>query len=972
MPKKLYLLDGMALTYRAYFSMIRNPLTNSKGMNTSAIFGFINSIDKILKDEDVDYIGVAFDTEQPTFRHKLYKEYKATREAMPDDLVPQIDKIKEIIVAYNIPMIELPGYEADDIIGTLAKRAEKENVWTFMVTPDKDFMQLVNKNIRIFKPAKGSSTEVEIVGIEEVKQRFGVPPENIIDVLALMGDAVDNVPGVKGVGEKTATLLIQEYKSLEGVYKNIDKIIKPKLKENLLYYKKVAFLSKTLVTIDTNIPIDLDFHKLTYTEKNVALLEKIFTELEFRSLLRKLLGSEQVINIKAVSVEEEKEEPEISIPKLEEINSFPHKYYTIKREDELKKLVNELKREDEFAFDTETTSEDPMNAELVGISISYNEAEAFYIPILFKEKFSRRDGFPDIDLFGTKINKSSPKGATCKATDPNLPDIELKSALEILKPVLESKSIRKIGQNIKYDMLVMRNYGIEMENIGFDTMIAAYVLKPESIYNMDYLSEVYLNYKCVPISDLIRRASCPCGGGLPMTMDLVPYQKTSDYAAEDADVTFRLYHRIEYELKKISLDALCTDIEFPLIEVLTDMEYTGVKVDIEMLNKLNIDFQKFELKLEKDIYDIAGEIFNLNSPKQLSEILFNKLKLAPTKKIKTGFSTDTSVLEELRNEHPIASLLLDFRLVNKLRTTYTEGLLKILNNKSPLPRRGNLWGKTGRIHTSYNQTVAATGRLSSANPNLQNIPIRTTLGRELRKAFIPSKKGNIMLSADYSQIELRILAHLAGDENMIKAFERKHDIHRETAAKIFKVKPEQVDSNMRRKAKEVNFGIIYGIQAFGLSSRLNIDQNEAREIIGTYFGTYTKINDWLEETKKFAREKGYTQTLVGRRRYLQNINNKNSIVRQRDERIAVNMPVQGSAADLIKIAMINIYNELKKLKLKSKMILQVHDELVFDCVEDEFEEIKKIVENKMKRALKLDVPIEVDLGYGFNWFDAHN
>lgn len=945
MPKKLYLLDGMALTYRAYFSMIRTPLMNSKGMNTSAIYGFINTINKLLQDESPDYIGVAFDTEEPTFRHKMFKEYKATREAMPDDLIPQIDKIKEVIGAYNIPMIELHGYEADDIIGTLVKIAEREGVWSFMVTPDKDFMQLVSKNVRIYKPARGGGSskqsDVEILGIDEVKERFGVPPDKVVDVLALMGDKVDNVPGVKGIGEKTAAILIQEYGSLEELYQNVDKIAKPKLKENLITYKEDAFLSKKLVTIDTNVPVKIDFHKLTASEKNVALLEKLFSELEFKSLLKKLQVVEQEINIQAVHVEEENK---ISVPsqsKAEDIKTFPHKYFTIKKADDLKKLVNILKKEEEFTFSTQTTSDDPLNAELTSVSFAYNEGEAFYVPILYKEK-------SETDLFGAKLEKSS------KGTSEQLPEIEAGEALDIIKPLLENKNIRKIGQNIKYDMIVMKSHGINLENIGFDTMIAAYILNPESSYKLDYLSELYLNYNCIPFANLAGTEK-----NSPKTFDILPYQQASEYASEETDVTLRLYHRIEYELKKISLDSLCTEIEFPLIDVLADMEYTGVKVDKEMLNKLNIDFLKEEQRLEKNIWKDAGEEFNLNSPKQLSEILFNKLKLAPSKKIKTGYSTDTSVLEDLKDRHPIAEKLLEYRVVNKLRTTYTEGLLKIINRK------------TGRIHTSYNQTVAATGRLSSANPNLQNIPIRTEIGRELRKAFIPSKKGNIILSADYSQIELRILAHLAGDENMKKAFEKKHDIHRETASKIFKVKPEMVDSNMRRKAKEVNFGIIYGIQAFGLAGRLNIDQNEAREIIHAYFGTYTKISNWIEGTKKFAREKGYTETLTGRRRYLQNINNKNSVVRQRDERIAINMPVQGAAADLIKIAMINIQNEFKKLKLKSKMILQVHDELVFDCEKEEFDEVKKIVENKMKRALKLEVPIDVDTGEGENWFDAH-
>jgi len=940
MAKRLFLLDGMALTYRAYFSMIRTPLINSKGMNTSAIFGFINSLNKILQDEKPDYIGVAFDTEEPTFRHKMYKEYKGTREAMPDDLVPQISKIKEVISAYNIPMIEKHGYEADDVIGTLVKRAEKEGIWSFMVTPDKDFMQLVNNSIRIYKPARSSGgskvSDVEVIGIEEVKERFGVPPEKVIDILSLMGDKVDNVPGVKGVGEKTAVYLINEFGSLDGLYKNIDKITKPKLKENLIAHKEDAYLSKELTTIDTNIPIEIDVHQLTASGKNAALLEKLFIEYEFKSLLKKLQSTEQSISIQAVSVEQGQSITESPQSVFEDIKTLPHKYYTIKTNEDFKKLIKKLKSVDEFAFDTETTSEDPLLCELVGLSFSYNEAEAFYVPILFKEK-------ADTDLFGKPLNANKDEG---------LPSVDLDLVLDELKPVLENKSIRKIGQNIKYDMLVMMKYGITIQNIGFDTMVAAYVLKPETTYKMDYLSEAYLKYRCVPISDLI-------GSGKDITMDKVPYKQASEYAAEDADVTLRLYHKIEYELKKISLDNLCNEIEFPLIEVLADMEYTGVVVDEDFLKEMNKDLISIEMKLEKEVWKEAGQEFNVNSTKQLSDILFNKLKLLPTKKIKTGFSTDIRVLEELKGKHPIAAVLLDYRTVNKLRTTYTEGLLKIINKN------------TGKVHTSFNQTVAATGRLSSANPNLQNIPIRTDIGRNLRKAFVPVKKGNLILSADYSQIELRIMAHLANDENMIKAFERKHDIHRETAAKIFRVKPDKVDPNMRRKAKEVNFGIIYGIQAFGLASRLNIEQNEAREIIQAYFREYPSINLWLDKTKKFAHEKGFTETLAGRRRYLPNINNKNAVVRQRDERIATNMPVQGTAADMIKIAMINIFDEFKKEKLKSKMILQVHDELVFDCDKDEANEVEKIVINKMKRAVKLDVPIDVDVGIGESWFDAH-
>ncbi|MCC6865397.1 MAG: DNA polymerase I [Ignavibacteria bacterium] len=951
MVKKLFLLDGMALAYRAYFSMIRNPLISSYGMNTSAIYGFINTLNKLIDDEKPDFIAVAFDTSEPTFRHKKYPDYKATREAMPDDLRPQIDKIKEVISAYNIPMIEQHGFEADDIIGTLVKRAEKEGVMSFMVTSDKDYMQLVNKNIKMYKPARSMQgqkvSDVEIIDSAAVKEKFGVGPESVIDILALMGDKVDNIPGIKGIGEKTASALIQTYGSLDNLYKNIEKITKPKLKENLITYKSDAFLSRELATIHCDMPLKIDFHKLTYSEKNVSLLEKLFTELEFKSLLKKLIGStEQSVSIQAVAIEEPTllEKPPSFKSSLQDINSFQHKYYTIKTNDEFKRLCKKLKKTDEFSFDTETTSEDPMNAELVGLSFSFDEAEAFYVPILFNEN-------AETDLFG----KIAEEKKNTDFKNEKLPNIDLETALTDLKPVLEDKKIGKIGQNIKYDMMVMKNYGLELKNPSFDTMLAAYVLKPESNYKMDNLSEQYLNYKCVPITQLIGSGKA----NTQITMDKVPFKQASDYAAEDADVTLRLYHRLEYELKKISLDNLCKEIEFPLVEVLADMEFTGVRVDTNILGEINEELKKAEKRLEKEIYQQAGIQFNINSTKQLADVLFNKLQLEAKRKIKTGYSTDTKVLEELRNEHPIALKLLDYRTVTKLRSTYTEGLLEIINKK------------TGKIHTSYNQTVAATGRLSSANPNLQNIPIRTDIGRSLRKAFLPNKKGNILLSADYSQIELRIMAHLSGDENMIKAFERKHDIHRETASRIFKVKPDAVDPNMRRKAKEVNFGIIYGIQAFGLAQRLNIDQREARDIISTYFTNFPTINNWLEKTKEFARSKGYTETLAGRRRYLPNINNKNSVVRQRDERIAINMPVQGTAADMIKIAMIDIFNEFNKRKLKSKMILQVHDELVFDCEKSELDTVKKIVRNKMKNAIKMNVPIEVETGEGVNWFEAH-
>lgn len=947
MAERFFILDGMALVYRAYFSMIRTPLINSKGVNTSAIFGFINTLNKIISDEKPEYIGVAFDTEEPTFRHQMYKEYKGTREAMPDDLVPQIGKIKEVIMAYNIPLIEMHGFEADDIIGTLARIAEEKKILTYIVSPDKDLMQLVTKYVTMYKPARsllGSKvTEIEFINEDKVVERYGVKPDKVIDVFALIGDKVDNVPGVKGIGEKTAVVLLSEYGSLDELYKNVDKIAKPKLKENLITHKKDAYLSRELVTIDKNIPIKIDFAELKAQDKNLSLLEKLLREFEFKSLLKKLITQdEQTISIKAVSTEAAVEEPEPEPSSLNDIKTTEHKYYIIKKPDELKKLVKKLKTVDEFSFDTETTDENPILSRLVGMSFCYNEHEAFYIPVLFAEK-------QELDLFGNPVDK---KADTSKEV---LPVLTIDEIIKEIKPVLENKNIRKIGHNIKYDILVMKKYGVNLENVGFDSMIGAYILNPESQYKMDFLSEVYLNYHCIPISDLISNKP-----PLPATMDLVPFKQAAEYAAEDADITLQLYHRVEYELKKIRLDKLCYEVEFPLIEVLADMEFHGVRVDEKILNQMNTDLAAEEKRLEKEIYNAAGETFNINSPKQLSDILFDKLKLPPSRKGKTFFSTDINVLEELKHKHKIVDFLLEFRTVNKIRTTYTEGLLKIINKE------------TGKVHTSFNQYVAATGRLSSANPNLQNIPIRTETGKNIRKAFLPAEKNCVILSADYSQIELRIMAHLSNDENMINAFEKKRDIHKETASRIFKVKPKNVDANMRRKAKEVNFGLIYGIQAFGLASRLDIDQKEAREIIERYFREFPSINTWLEKTKQFARDKGYTETIIGRRRYLQNINNKNSVVRQRDERVAINMPVQGTAADMIKIAMINIHNELKKEKLKSKMILQVHDELVFECPLEEPEELERIVINKMKHALKLNVPIEVDVGKGKSWFEAHD
>jgi DNA polymerase-1 len=959
MSEKLFLIDAMAMIYRAYFAMISNPLITKSGHNVSAVYGFVNSLIKIIEDEKPDHIAVCFDTDKPTFRHKEYPKYKAQRDEIPTDMPMQIWKTKDVINAYNIPVLELDGYEADDIIGTLVKQAEKEGVYSFMVTPDKDYMQLVTEKTVMYKPARGSfrgATDVEIVDIKGVEKKFGVEPTKVIEVLGLMGDQSDNVPGVKGVGEVTAGKLIREYGSIENIYANIDKMKQSSMKDKLIQYKNDALLSKRLVTIKTDVPIHKNFHDLFIKQIDYKKLISLFEELEFKSFIKKytpFITSGKLIPEKPkddldISILGEKiggENLVVNIPEtvktLKRIKDVKHQYFTIKNNDEYLRLIKKLHEEELICFDTETTGLDTFNTKLVGMSFSYQEGMAFYIPVFGDI------GNPtvDEDLFGskTKEQKDAPVG------------VEVNFAIEKIKPLLENKKIKITGQNVKFDYLVMRSYGIEIENINFDTQIAGYILDPEGgDHKMDTLSEKYLNYTPIHIGELIG------SGKEEITMDKVPIPLISEYAAEDADITLQLFHRLRYELQKINLYKLCDEIEFPLIKVLAEMQWEGIRIDQKILKNIDSELAVFIKDFEKQIYNAAEEEFNINSPKQLAHILFEKLQLKPTKKTKTGFSTDVRVLEELKNQHEIAPLLVEYRMLSKLKSTYTEGLAKSINPK------------TGNIHTSYIQIIAATGRLSSVNPNLQNIPIRSDAGRSIRKAFIPREKDNYILSADYSQIELRIMAHYSNDENMINAFKRDHDIHTETALKVFNVQSKKdVTKNMRRKAKEVNFGIIYGIGAFGLANRLEMRNSEAKAIIDRYFEKYPKVRDYMDKTKKFARDNGYVQTLMGRRRYLKQINNQNAAARAEDERAAINMPIQGTAADMIKIAMINIFEDFRKNKLKSKMLLQVHDELVFEVFKDELEEVKKIVTRNMKNAIKLNVPIEVDIGYGKNWFDAH-
>ncbi|MCB0728585.1 MAG: DNA polymerase I [Ignavibacteriae bacterium] len=967
MSEKLFLFDAMAMIYRAYFAMISNPLINSKGKNTSAVFGFTNSLIKILDDEKPDHIAVCFDTASPTFRHKEYPLYKAQRQEIPSDMPWQIDKVKEVVKAFNIPMIELDGYEADDIIGTLVKQAEKENVLSYMVTPDKDYMQLVSDKVFMYKPARnlyGSKmSEVDIIDIEGVKKKFGVTPDKVIEVLGLMGDTSDNIPGIKGVGEKTATSLIQEFGSIENLYNNIDKITKPKLKENILTHKDEALLSYRLVTINTKVPLDINFHNLNKQEADNNNLAALFEDLEFKTLTRKFSkddngnGNEDDAKKETVKTKPNIKPDSIKVnitpekKKIQTIKDVEHEYIIIKANEDYLRFIKKLSSEPIVCFDTETDGLDSMNCNLVGMSFAFQEKVAYYIPVFGKVagRTSGKSGIKEErSLFDDQPSDSA------KGKKKNETGIEINFALEKIKPVLESKKIKYVGQNIKYDYLVMRNYGIEMQNIYFDTLIGAFIYQPDGAHDMDSISEKYLGYKPVSIKELIGK------GKDQISMDKVDVDIAGEYAAEDADITLQLFHRIKYELGKIDMLKLCEEIEFPLIKVLAEMEFTGFKIDEKILAIINKETEKLIKEYEAKIYKAAGEEFNINSTQQLADILFKKLNLTPVRKTKTGYSTDVKVLEELKYQHEIASFLVDYRILTKLKSTYLDGLKKAINPK------------TKRVHTVFNQIAAATGRISSNNPNLQNIPIRTEVGRSLRKAFVPENNSYVILSADYSQIELRIMAHYADDENMINAFKRNHDIHTETSMRIFNLKSKNdVTAGMRRKAKEVNFGIIYGIGAFGLANRLEIKNSEAKDIIERYFREYPKVRDYMERTKQFAHEHGYVETLKGRRRYLSQINNQNAAARAEDERAAINMPIQGTAADMIKIAMTDIYNEFVKNKFESKMLLQVHDELVFEVKKTELEKVKKIVISKMKNALKLNVPIEVEVGTGENWFEAH-
>jgi DNA polymerase I len=904
-PEKLFLFDGMALAYRAYFAFINRPLINSKGENTSAIFGFVNFLNKVIDDEHPDHIAVVFDTKEPTFRHIKYPQYKATREKMPDDMSSQMEKLKDVVRAYNIPLLEVPGFEADDIMGTLARRAEKEGVLTYLVTGDKDFMQLISPLIKMYRPGK-MGNDLEIVAENEVAEKFGVVPEHVIDVLALTGDKSDNVPGVPGIGEKTAIPLIQRFGSLDEVYRHLEEIEQKGTREKLATHKDLAFLSKELVTIHTEVPLDINFHTLRAAKRDIEKLTELFTALEFRTLARKLRETVQ-------------EDPALSFEAPQPLSDYTtdqHRYTVISNESDLITLCTTLVRQPIFCIDTETTSTDAMTAELVAISLAFTEREAYFIPV--------GNG-----------------------------GIQLPLLVHQLGPVLANPSIKKIGQNIKYDALVLARHGMRIEGMHFDTMVASYVIRQDGKHNLDALAEDYLSYKMISYDDLTGT------GKSRVDIRQVPLERLATYAAEDADFTLRLYPVLQEKIGKQSMLQLCDEIEFPLIPVLTDMELTGIRLDIPFLADMSKELERQLDRLVRQIYEQAGEEFNINSTQQLGTILFEKLKLPTVRKTKTGFSTDVQVLESLRLTHPIIEMMLEYRTLAKLKSTYVDALPKLIHPD------------TGRIHTSFNQTIAATGRLSSSDPNLQNIPIRTDMGREIRKAFIPGNDSMLIMSADYSQIELRVMAHMSADPGLQEAFRNGEDIHASTAAKVFGVAQSDITREMRRKAKEVNFGIMYGIGPYGLATRLEISQSEAKEIIDRYFVRFPKVSQFIRETKDSARQRGYVETMAGRRRYLPNINNKNRTVREFEERAAINMPIQGTAADMIKRAMIQIHRRTADSALQSKMLLQVHDELVFEVLLSEEQKMRNLVADCMKTTQPLSVPLEVEIGVGKNWLEAH-
>ncbi len=922
-PERLFLLDGTALAYRAHFAFIRNPLVNSKGMHTSGSFGFTNTLLKILRDEKPDYIACAFDMAAPTFRHKAFPEYKATREKMPEELASEMPVIRDLVRAFNIPVIESEGFEADDVMGTLALRAAEQGLDVYLVTADKDMMQIVSKRIRMYSLSKaGTGGEAEITGPSEVEARWGVKPDRIVDLFGLMGDASDNVPGVKGIGPKTAGELITEFGSIDAVYQKLDRIPRQALRDKLAAGREQAMLSRDLVTLRTDLPLPVDLKDLAARSADREKAIALFKDLEFTRFINAL-----------VDLDSGKSG---SGPAATGAGSSAGRDYRIAQtESEIDSLAASLASVPVFSVDLETTSLRPMEAEIVGLSFSWKAGEAWYVPVRLPGTHFRGDLF------------TSDEGA------------DSVSALRRLKPVLENPAVRKCGQNIKYDMLVLRRHGIELAGVDFDTMVAAYVINPSArAFGIDALALEYLNLEKISTKSLIG------SGAKQISMAEVELEKIAEYACEDAETAFRLRGVFEPRLKAASLESLFHDVEMPLVSVLADMEENGVSLDTDLLGRMSRDMEKELESIRADILSIAGEPFNLNSTQQLGRILFEKLKVHEAagwkkpKKTKTGYATDVSVLEALSG-HPLPRRLLDYRQLQKLKSTYVDALPALVN---PL---------TGRVHASFNQTVAATGRLSSSDPNLQNIPVRTDLGREIRKAFVPRDRSWSILSADYNQIELRIMAHLSGDETLTASFRSGEDVHRRTAAEVFGLAPEEVTDEKRRQAKTINFGVLYGMGAFGLATRLGIPNDEAQRFITAYFARYPSVSEFIARTVAEAHRNGYVTTILNRRRYLPELKSDNRNLRDFAERTAVNTPIQGAAADLIKIAMIRIEKRLKQEGWKAQMILQIHDELVFEAPDGEKDRLSAMVRDEMEGAITLSVPVKVDVGFGKNWFEAH-
>ena len=918
---KLFLIDAYALIYRSYYAFLRNPRINSKGLNTSAIMGFCNTLNEVLTKESPTHIGVAFDHGK-TFRHDAFPEYKAQREETPEDIKLSVPLIKQILEAMHIPILQVDGFEADDIIGTVATRFGSDGIETFMLTPDKDYGQLIGPNVFMYRPRHGGG--YEIIGEKEVGDKYGIPtPAQVIDLLALMGDTADNFPGCPGVGEKTAAKLINQFGSIDNMLQHTDEI-KGKLREKVENAVEDIKMSKFLATIRTDVPMQLDLDELKVEQPDESKLRTIFEELEFRTLINKFLNKDEVksktdnnqLDLFAENTANESSEPKFA--KYESIKTTQHEYQLIENEDELRRIYDFFITKEFVSIDTETTSTDAISAELVGLSFSAEESKAFYVPVPANYE-------------------------------------EALKVVQIFKPLYESDKIMKIGQNIKYDYEVLTKYGVTLQGKMFDTMIAHYLIQPELHHNMDYMAETLLGYQTIHIEELLG----PKGKKQKNMRDLSPTD-IYEYAAEDADITLRLKNVLEPRLKELGVEELFWNIEMPLVRVLADMELNGVCLDTEALQDTSKIFTERMKQYEQEIYKEAGEEFNISSPKQVGDILFGKLQIMDKpKKTKTGqYVTSEEVLQSLESKSPIVRNILNFRGMKKLLSTYIDALPKLIN-----PR-------TGHIHTSFNQALTATGRLSSSDPNLQNIPVRTDDGKEIRKCFIP-EDGCLFFSADYSQIELRIMAHLSEDENMMEAFREGHDIHRATAAKIWHVDIDKVTDAQRKKAKQANFGIIYGITTYGLAQRMDIPNGEAKELIEGYFRTFPKVQAYMEHAKEVARAKGYAETLFHRRRYLADINSRNATVRGFAERNAINAPIQGTEADIIKVAMVRIWERFKKDGIRSKMILQVHDELNFSVFPEEREQVESIVIEEMQNAYPLNVPLIADAGWGKNWLEAH-